>query len=86
MKNIIIYNSEGKSKLESLLLKGADYSVIAKKLEEIKLAESLNPDMIILEGKPEVIEDVLVRNKVSVPLLIASDKILDIRVRAADSC
>ena len=82
MKNIIIYNSEGKSKLESLLLKGADYSVIAKKIEEIKLAESLNPDMIILEGKPEVIEDVLVRNKVSAPLLIVSDKILDIRVRA----
>lgn len=82
MKNIIIYNSEGKSKLESQLLKGVDYSVIAKKVGEIKQAESLSPDLIILEGKQEVIEDVIVRNKISVPLLIATDEIPDIMVRA----
>jgi len=82
MKNIVIYNSEGKSKLESLLLKGADYSVIARKLDELKQLESLNPDLIIIEGKHSVVEDVLVRNKIPVPLLINTDKILDVMVRA----
>jgi diguanylate cyclase (GGDEF)-like protein len=82
MKNIIIYNPEGKSKLESQLLKGDDYSVIAKKAEELKQAESLNPDLIILEGKTEFIEDIVVRNKIPVPTLIVTDKVLDIMVRA----
>lgn len=82
MKNIIIYNSEGKSKLESQLLKGADYSVVAKKIEEFKQSESLNPDLIILDDKPTVVEDVLVRNKIPVPLLIVADKVLEIMVRA----
>ncbi len=82
MKNIVIYNPEGKSKLESLLLKGADYSVIAKKIDELKQAETLNPDLIILEGKPEILEDILVRNKIPFPLLINSDKILEVSVRA----
>lgn len=82
MKNIIIYNKEGKSKLESQLLKGADYSVIAKKTDELKQAETLNPDLIILEGDQAVVEDVLVRNKIPAPLLIATEKILDIMVRA----
>jgi len=82
MKNIIIFNAEGKSKLESQLLKGADYSVIAKKVEEIKGSESLNPDLIILEGKQETIEDVIVRNKIPVPVLIVTDKVMDIMVRA----
>lgn len=82
MKNIIIYTSEGKSKLESQLLKGADYSVIAKKAEELKQAEALNPDLIILEGQQDFVEDVVVRNKIPAPTLIVTDKILDIMVRA----
>ncbi len=38
--------------------------------------------MIILDDKPTVVEDVLVRNKIPVPLLIVADKVLEIMVRA----
>lgn len=82
MKNIIIYNSEGKSKLESQLLRVPDYSVVAKKTDELKQAETLDPDLIILEASAKEAEDVLVRNKFPVPLLIATEKVLDISVRA----
>jgi len=82
MKNILIYNQEGKSKLESQILKGEDYSVQVKKSTEIKGAETLNPDLIILEGKTEEVEDILVRTKIPAPLLIVTDKILEIMVRA----
>lgn len=82
MKNIIIYNAEGKSKLESQLLKGVDFSVIAKKFDELKQTESLSPDLIILEGAHQELENILVRTKIPVPLLIATDKILEVVVRA----
>ncbi|HSA07484.1 MAG TPA: GGDEF domain-containing protein [Candidatus Gastranaerophilales bacterium] len=83
MKNIIIYNKDKKSKLESQILKGDDYSVQIKLPDEIKNAESLNPDLIILDNPDQVNEDILVRNKICAPLLIVSDKVLDnIMIRA----
>ncbi len=83
MKNIIIYNKDKKSKLESQILKGEDYSVQVKLPDEIKNAESLSPDLIILDNPDKVNEDILVRNKISTPLLIVSDKVLEnIMVRA----
>ncbi len=83
MKNIIIYNENKKSKLASQLLKGENYSVQIKLPDEIKNAESLNPDLIILDNPDKVNEDILVRNKIGVPLLIVNDKVMDnIMVRA----
>ena len=83
MKNIVIYNQDKKSKLESQILKGEDYSVQVKLPDEIKNAEALNPDLIILDNPDKVNEDILVRNKIAAPLLIVSDKILEnIVVRA----
>ncbi len=83
MKNIIIYNQEKKSKLESQILKGEHYSVQVKLPDEIKNAETLNPDLIILDNPAEINEDILVRNKITTPVLIVSDKIFEnIMVRA----
>jgi len=83
MKNIIIYNKDKKSKLESQILKGEDYSVQVKLPDEIKDAESLSPDLIILDNPDSVNQDLLVRNKISAPLLIVSDKVFeDVMVRA----
>ncbi len=83
MKNIIIFNQDKKSKLESQILKGEDYSVQVKLPDDIKASEAVNPDLIILDNPESVNEDLLVRNKFSSPLLIVSDKIFEnIMVRA----
>jgi len=82
-KNIIIYNQDKKSKLESQILKGEHYSVQVKLPDEIKNAESLNPDLIILDNARQVNEDILIRNKIGVPLLVVSDEIFEnIMIRA----
>ena len=82
-KNIIIYNQDKKSKLESQILKGEHYSVQVKLPDEIKNAESLNPDLIILDNTRQVNEDILIRNKIAVPLLVVSDEIFEnIMIRA----
>lgn len=82
-KNIIIYNQDKKSKLESQILKGENYSVQVKLPEEIKNMESLSPDLIILDNSAQVTEDILIRNKISVPLLIVNDNVFEnIMVRA----
>ncbi|NLF83794.1 MAG: GGDEF domain-containing protein [Candidatus Gastranaerophilales bacterium] len=83
MKNIIIFNQDKKSKLESLILKGENYSVQVKHPDDIKDAESLDPSLIILENSDAVNENILVRTKISSPLLIVSDKVFDnIMIRA----
>ena len=87
MKNIIIYNQDKKSKIESQILKGENYSVQVKLPEEIKDVNSLNPDLIILDNSSEVNKDILVRNKIFAPLLIVSDEIFEnlaIRAEAYD--
>jgi len=83
MKNIVIYNQDKKSKLESQILKGEDYSVQIKIPDEIKNADSLNHDLIILDNPDSVNEDILVRNKFSSTVLIVNDKVLEnVMVRA----
>ncbi len=82
-KNIIIYNQDKKSKLESQILKGDNYSVQIKPPEEIKNMEALSPDLIILDNPTQVNEDILIRNKIPAPLLIVSDHVFEnIMIRA----
>lgn len=82
-KNIIIFNQEKKSKIESQILKGENYSVQVKLPDEIKNMETLDPDLVILDNPYEINEDILIRNKISSPLLIVSDKIFEnIMIRA----
>lgn len=77
MKNIIIYTQDGTlSEIESVLKSNFDYSVRLKKFDEIKEAESLNPQVIILELPENLTRDILTRNKISAPLLIVSNHIL----------
>ena len=83
MKNIIIYNQEGKSEIEAQLKGTEDYSIEMLDPQEIKKLEDLNPDLVVLENPEEVTKDVLMRNKIPVPLLIVSDQILSgVTVRA----
>jgi len=82
-KNIIIYNQDKKSKLESQILKGDNYSVQVKQPEEIKNMEVLSPDLVILDNPTQVNEDILIRNKIPAPLLIVSDEVFEnIMIRA----
>ncbi len=82
MKNIVIFNKKGKSKLETLLLKEADYSATTNNFEQIKDSEELKPDLIILDGTKSEVEEVLVRTKFLSPLLVASEAIPDMMVRS----
>ncbi|MFH0702005.1 MAG: GGDEF domain-containing protein [bacterium] len=85
--NIIIYNQNKISNIESKLKNIKEYSIQVKNINEIKEAESLNPDLIILEDSLDIIKDTLTRNKIPAPLLIISDQILSnifIRAEAYD--
>lgn len=83
MKNIIIYNKDKISGIEAQLSSIEDYTVQVINTDEIKEAESLNPDLIILENPVEVTKDILIRNKIPAPLLIISDQVFnDVSVRA----
>ncbi len=82
-KNIIIYNQDKKSKLESQILKGDNYSVQVLLPDEIKNIETADPDLVILDNSSQVNEDILIRNKISPPLLIVSDDVFEnIMIRA----
>lgn len=83
MTNIIIYSKDGESSIETQLKDNMDYSVRTFSNEHIKEAEGLNPDLIILDNQSDVSKDILVRNKIPAPLLIASDQVFTgITVRA----
>lgn len=87
MKNIIIYNQDQKSKIASLLQNIENYSIQILDNQEIKKIDSLAPDLVILENSSEVTKDILMRNKISAPLLIAGEEILagiSIRAEAYD--
>jgi len=83
MTSIIIYNKDGVSSIESVLSSNSDYSIKTLNNDQIKEAESFNPDLIILDNKSDISKDILIRNKIPAPLLIVSDQIFtDITVRA----
>lgn len=87
MKNIVVYNEKGSSKVAEHLKGVEDYSVQVLKPEEIKQLETLNPDLVVLENSEEVTRDILTRNKISSPLLIVNDKVLSnipVRTEAYD--
>lgn len=88
MKNIVIYSQNTASNIESIIKNySSEYNVQVFNPTEIKVADSLNPNLIILDVPVEVSQDILIRTKIPAPLLIVSDKILDgvtIRAEAYD--
>lgn len=83
MVNIVIYSKDGISSISSQLKLNDKYSVRIFTNDKIKNAEDLNPDLIILDSPPDVLKDILVKNKIITPLLIVSDHIFkDIKIRA----
>ncbi len=87
MKNIIIYNETGASKVKEILDKVVDYDLEVKKPECIKDIQAPNVDLAIFELSKEATKDLLSRNKVPVPTLLVSDCIIEnlpVRTEAFD--
>jgi len=83
MANIVIISKDRISSVGSQLKSIEEYTVEILNNDELKEAESLNPDLIILDNNSDVSKDILVRSKIPAPLLIVSDHIFtDITVRA----
>ncbi len=87
MKNIIIYNEAGDSKIKETLEQVAEYNLEVKKPEFIKDIQAPNADLAIFDLDKEGTKDLLARNKVPVPTLIVSDCIIEnlpVRTEAFD--
>lgn len=86
-KNILIYSHESGTEVSDLLKDNDEYSVQVFKVDEIKIADEFNPDLIVLDNDLETTKDILVRNKIPAPLLIVSNEIITatpIRAEAYD--
>ena len=77
MKNIIIYNEEAKSSLVEMLQNNDEYYIQCEDSENIKQADELNPDVIILDAKRETIQNIAMTTKFHVPVILISDSIID---------
>ena len=83
MKNIVIYTQSGSSQLESGLGQLEDCLVKIADPAEIKKIETSEVDLAVLDNTHEVNRDILIRNKIAVPLLIAAENVYtDVTVRA----
>lgn len=83
MKNIVIYTKQGTSQIDALLKNQEEYNIQLKSPDDLKEAESLNLDLIVLDNQTAVNKDILVRNKIPAPLLIVSEEVYtDVTVRA----
>ena len=78
MKNIIVYTKNSGSDLEGYLSQNEDFSVRVKDCAEIKEYAVLNPSLIIFYLPDEDAQNILMTTKFTVPVLIKSDKILDV--------
>ena len=85
MKNIIIYTKNAKSELEEYLAKNENYSVRTKDVVEAAEYATLNPSLVILDLPAEDAQNLLMTKKFTVPLLIKSDKILDVTLIRAEA-
>ena len=85
MKNIIIYTKNSGSDLEGYLSQNADFSVRVKDCSEVKEYAVLNPSLIIFDLPDEDAQNILMTTKFTVPVLIKSDKILDVSLVRAEA-
>ncbi|MDD3150381.1 MAG: GGDEF domain-containing protein [Candidatus Gastranaerophilales bacterium] len=83
MENIIIYTQDSDSEIQKLLENTEDYSIRVKKTDEIREAEQLNPQVIVVETNDEDAKNIFMCNKFSAPVLVAAQNILEgVTVRA----
>lgn len=78
MKNIVIYHEEAeKSPLGKILQSNDEYYVQCENVENIKQAEQLNPDIIILDAKSETLQNIVMTTKFIAPVILVSDHIIE---------
>ncbi len=85
MKNIIVYTKNSGSDLEGYLSQNEDFSVRVKDCAEIKEYAVLNPSLVIFDLPDEDAQNILMTTKFTVPVLIKSDKILDVSFVRAEA-
>ncbi len=81
MRNIIIYSTQGKSDLTSILSEIEDTSVRVEPFAQLKDYILLNPSLLIIE-QGQGLKDVLMTTKFQCPILFLGSIFTDVTIRA----